>query len=72
MKTAFERFGDEYSQSFDRFLHETKVIPHTQFFSQLGSPETIFLVKGKKQVFEERLMRYWEERAREDNGLISS
>lgn len=45
MVDAFRRFGEEFAESFSTYLQTEPPLPHTMFFTHLGSPETIHIVK---------------------------
>lgn len=44
MQNALSHFGSEFSDSFRDFLATEDAIPHTMFFTHIGSPETITIV----------------------------
>jgi hypothetical protein len=61
MRHALASFDAEFANSFDRYLALGATMPHTMFFTHLGSPETIKL--GKKPIQKESEAReYWKRR----------
>jgi hypothetical protein len=65
---ALAYFGAEFATSFRLFLEGHDAIPHTMFFTHLGSPETIHIIPGQAKKARTRLtsIEYWEKRPRED------
>lgn len=68
MRSALRHFGAEFASSFDNFIETEDAIPHTMFFTQLGSPETIHIVKSSSRIDSQELqsVKYWQRRAEED------
>ena len=63
MREALAFFGDEFAVTFDRYLKLETVMPHTMFFTHLGSPETISLVKETREEYPGTPAReYWRRR----------
>ena len=63
IREALTFFGEEFAVAFDNYLKLDAVMPHTMFFTHLGSPETILLAKeasppGRESEAEE----YWQRR----------
>lgn len=68
MREAMMHFGKGYEQSFNHYLMHVRTIPHTMFFTQLGSSESIHIRKTREADHaENRALTYWQERAEQDS-----
>jgi hypothetical protein len=69
LREALAYFGEDFGTEFDRFLSENPIVPHTMFFTHLGSPETIRIVKGDRRADEDTNLakQYWSRR-KQGNG----
>jgi hypothetical protein len=66
MVEALQRFDASLVDEFRNFLALGRILPHTMFFTHLGSPESILLRKGKvRSTVGSPAERYWRARLRE-------
>ena len=70
MVDAFRRFGEEFASSFSTYVQMEPPLPHTMFFTHLGSPETVHIVKEKSasRDNDNPALMYWNSRVREEQG----
>jgi hypothetical protein len=67
MAAAMRRFGQVYEDKFREYLAVESPLPHTMFFTHLGSPESILLRKTRGQSdLGNPAERYWSHRQRQD------
>lgn len=64
VRDTLAHFGEDLAQEFDHFLMLDRVMPHTMFFTHLGSPETITLRKQKRNNVDigRSAVEYWRQR----------
>jgi hypothetical protein len=66
MISALRRFSAELVDEFRNFLAAGKIVPHTMFFTHLGSPESILLRKAARRSSPSSPAQdYWRARLRE-------
>jgi hypothetical protein len=67
MQDAMRHFGNQCANAFEYYLKHIPTIPHTMFFTQFGSPETIKIIKTKDaDTQNNKAHEYWQERAAQD------
>jgi hypothetical protein len=71
MAAALQRFGSFLVDAFREFLAAGPPLPHTMFFTHLGSPEGILIRKSASPTNEESPSEaYWNERLRESRQSV--
>jgi hypothetical protein len=70
LRDAIAHFGHQYAADFDTYLATTETVPHTMFFTHLGSPETIVIRNDSHagSNTESPTNEYWLRRAEEDRN----
>jgi hypothetical protein len=68
LREALAHFGAEFGTGFDQFLASVPIVPHTMFFTQLGSPETIRIHQEDDTSYEATSVsvEYWARRAAQE------
>lgn len=71
---ALDRFDNKLGESFRDYCRLEATIPHTMFFTQLGSPDTILVGKkpGPRDTYESAAHEYWAKRNLEESPEIES
>jgi len=74
LKEAISRFDPSIAEDFETFLRRNIVVPHTMFFTQLGSPETIRVTRTLKapSALKSESHEYWAARGEEDSRASPS
>lgn len=72
MASALRHFGLSFVDAFREFLAAGPPLPHTMFFTHLGSPEGILIRKSASHANEDSPSeRYWSERLQESREPFS-
>jgi hypothetical protein len=67
MHETMEYFGKTHAEAFASYMKNIPTIPHTMFFTNMGSPESIHIVKAEKQdTSDNPAETYWKRRRTED------
>ncbi len=75
LKEAISKFSHSIAAEFELFLRRNVVVPHTMFFTHLGSPDTIRIVREARTtaaVSELESHKYWTARTVEDASKAKS